>query len=48
MTHIDQDLKFFSTDPLSPRVEQMIEEYNELPFSADDEFFRDLAIYIRR
>ncbi|KAK3898364.1 hypothetical protein C8A05DRAFT_47291 [Staphylotrichum tortipilum] len=37
------------TDPLSLRVERMVEEYIELPFPAEDEFFgRNLAIYIRK
>jgi hypothetical protein len=37
-----------STDPVSPRVIQMMEEYVELPFPAEDEYFGDLAIYIRK
>ncbi|KAK4149175.1 hypothetical protein C8A00DRAFT_19105 [Chaetomidium leptoderma] len=37
------------TDPVSLRVERMVEGYIELPFPAEDEFFgRNLAIYIRK
>ncbi|KAK4232727.1 hypothetical protein C8A03DRAFT_48470 [Achaetomium macrosporum] len=37
-----------STDPVSPRVKQMLEEYIELLFPAEPEYFEDLAIYIRK
>ncbi|KAK4033690.1 hypothetical protein C8A01DRAFT_19398 [Parachaetomium inaequale] len=37
-----------STDPVSPRVIQMMKEYTELPFPPEDEYFGDLAIYIRK
>lgn len=36
------------TDPVSPRVEQMIEEYIELPLPAEDELFGNIAVYIRK
>ncbi|KAK4153599.1 hypothetical protein C8A00DRAFT_15200 [Chaetomidium leptoderma] len=37
-----------SADPVSPRVKQMLEEYIELPFPAEPEYFGDLAIYVRK
>lgn len=33
---------------MSPRVEQMMEEYIELPFPAEPKLFDDVAIYIRK
>jgi hypothetical protein len=33
---------------MSPRVEQMMKEYIELVFLADDETFSDLSVYIRK
>lgn len=47
MSGSDQDLTFSSTDPISPRVEQMMEEYIEVAFRADDEFFSNFSIYVR-
>lgn len=44
----NQDLTFSSTDPISPRVERMMEEYIEVPFRADDEFFDNFVIYVQR
>ncbi|KAG6366099.1 hypothetical protein INS49_000275 [Diaporthe citri] len=35
-------------DPVSPRVEQMMKEFIELAFPADDETFSDLSVYIRK
>ncbi|ROW08465.1 hypothetical protein VMCG_03213 [Cytospora schulzeri] len=36
------------TDPVSPRVDQMLEDYIELPFPAENESFGNLAMYIRK
>ncbi|KAK4099262.1 hypothetical protein N658DRAFT_430361 [Parathielavia hyrcaniae] len=38
----------YRTDPVSPRVKQMMEEYIELPFPSEPEYFGNLAIYVRR
>ncbi|KAL1840633.1 hypothetical protein VTJ49DRAFT_241 [Mycothermus thermophilus] len=36
------------TDPVTPRVERMMEDYIELPFPPNDELFGDVAIYVRK
>ncbi|KAG8164437.1 hypothetical protein KVR01_006355 [Diaporthe batatas] len=35
-------------DPVSPRVEEMLKEYTELVFPADNETFGNLSVYIRK
>ncbi|KAL2270009.1 hypothetical protein VTJ83DRAFT_2193 [Remersonia thermophila] len=36
------------TDPVTPRVERMIQDYIELPFPPNDKLFGGLAIYVRK
>jgi hypothetical protein len=44
----NMNLTVARTDPVSLRVDQMIEDYFELPFPGDTELFGDLVIYIRK
>ncbi|KAK4151846.1 hypothetical protein C8A00DRAFT_16789, partial [Chaetomidium leptoderma] len=52
VTVLDRDIAwhvYFSlTDPVSSRVEQMMEEYIELPFPAEDKYFDDVVMYVRK
>lgn len=40
--------EIYRTDPCSPRVRAMMEEYDLFEFGPDNDHFGDIAIYVRR